>query len=46
VKAGGGSMELYVGKWRVENGFFCIFFWRARVCRPLLSLCRTFMIFE
>jgi len=28
------------------NFFFCIFFWRARVCRPLLRLCRTFMIFE
>jgi hypothetical protein len=26
--------------------FFCIFFWRARVCRPLLRLCRPFMIFE
>ncbi len=27
--------------------FFCIFFfWRARVCRPLLCLCRPFMIFE
>jgi hypothetical protein len=25
---------------------FCIFFWRARVCRPLLCLCRPFMIFE
>ncbi len=25
---------------------FCIFFWRARVCRPLLRLCRPFMIFE
>jgi hypothetical protein len=26
--------------------FFFIFFWRARVCRPLLCLCRPFMIFE
>jgi hypothetical protein len=26
--------------------FFCIFFWRARVCRPLLRVCRPFMIFE
>ncbi len=26
--------------------FFCIFFWRARVCRPLLCLCRPFMIYE
>ncbi len=27
--------------------FFCFFFfWRARVCRPLLCLCRPFMIFE
>ncbi len=26
--------------------FFCIFFWRARVCRPLLCLCRPFMILE
>jgi hypothetical protein len=26
--------------------FFCLFFWRARVCRPLLRLCRPFMIFE
>jgi hypothetical protein len=26
--------------------FFFIFFWRARVCRPLLRLCRPFMIFE
>ncbi len=25
--------------------FFSIFFWRARVCRPLLCLCRPFMIF-
>jgi hypothetical protein len=23
--------------------FCCIFFWRARVCRPLLRLCRPFM---
>ncbi len=26
--------------------FFGTFFWRARVCRPLLRLCRPFMIFE
>jgi hypothetical protein len=26
--------------------FFCIFFWRATVCRPHLCLCRPFMIFE
>ncbi len=26
--------------------FFCKFFWRARVCRPLLCVCRPFMIFE
>ncbi len=26
--------------------FVYIFFWRARVCRPLLRLCRPFMIFE
>ncbi len=26
--------------------FFWIFLWRARVCRPLLRLCRPFMIFE
>jgi hypothetical protein len=26
--------------------FSFIFFWRARVCRPLLRLCRPFMIFE
>ncbi len=26
--------------------FFCIFFWRARVCPHLLRLCRPFMIFE
>jgi hypothetical protein len=26
--------------------FFCIFFWRATVCRPLLRLCRPFIIFE
>ncbi len=26
--------------------FLYIFFWRARVCRPLLCLCRPFMIFE
>jgi hypothetical protein len=25
---------------------FCIFFWRARVCWPLLRLCRPFCIFE
>jgi hypothetical protein len=25
---------------------FYIYFWRARVCRPLLRLCRPFMIFE
>ncbi len=25
---------------------FFFFFWRARVCRPLLRLCRPFMIFE
>ncbi len=25
---------------------FFIFFWRARVCRPLVRLCRPFMIFE
>ncbi len=25
---------------------FCIFFWRARVCWPLLCLCRPFWIFE
>ncbi len=25
---------------------FLIFFWRARVCRPLLRLCRPFMIFD
>ncbi len=25
---------------------FCIFFWRARVCWPLLCLCRPFCIFE
>ncbi|MFN9910241.1 MAG: hypothetical protein ACK56F_29705, partial [bacterium] len=34
--------------WREAQGrfFFCIFFWRARVCRPLLCLCRPFMNFE
>jgi hypothetical protein len=26
--------------------FFVYFFWRARVCRPLLRLCRPFTIFE
>jgi hypothetical protein len=26
--------------------FFVDIFWRARVCRPLLRLCRPFMIFE
>ncbi len=26
--------------------FFWLFLWRARVCRPLLCLCRQFMIFE
>jgi hypothetical protein len=29
-----------------DGNFFCIFFWRTRVCRPLLRLCRPFMIFE
>ncbi len=29
----------------MEN-FFLYIFWRARVCRPLLCLCRSFMIFE
>ena len=36
--------------WRYRlNPFFLSFlyiFWRARVCRPLLCLCRPFMIFE
>ncbi len=32
--------------YRQEKVFFCIFFWRAGVCRPLLCLCRPFMIFE
>ncbi len=26
--------------------FFSFFFWRARVCWPLLCLCRTFCIFD
>ncbi len=26
--------------------FFCILFWRARVCQPFLCLCRPFMIIE
>ena len=26
--------------------FFCIFFWRARVFRPLLRLCRPLLIFK
>ena len=26
--------------------FFLYIFWRARMCRPLLCLCRPFMIFE
>ncbi len=30
---------LYIVVWN-------IFFWRARVCRPLLRLCRLFMSFE
>ncbi len=29
-----------------SSSFFCIFFGRARVCRPLFRLCRPFMIFE
>ncbi len=29
-----------------EMFFFLYIFWRARVCRPLLCLCRPFMIFE
>ncbi len=32
--------------WSEGNLFFCIFVWRARVCRPLLCLCRPFFIFE
>ncbi len=31
---------------RVFQSFFVYFFWRARMCRPLLHLCRPFMIFE
>jgi hypothetical protein len=39
---------IYLGeKERIFNFFmFFIFFWRARVCRPLLRLCRPFMFFE
>ncbi len=29
-----------------ENFFFLYIFWRARVCRPLLRLCRPFLIFD
>ncbi len=29
-----------------RHTFFYIFFWRARVCWPLLCLCRPFIIFE
>jgi len=38
------SKDIYL----TNNKYFfcCIFFWRARVCRPLLCLCRPFMIFE
>ncbi len=32
--------------WKNPWNFFCIFFWRARVCWPLLCLCRPFIIFE
>ncbi len=29
-----------------EGRFFCIFFWQARMCWPLLCLCRPFCILE
>ncbi len=32
-------------RFRATGVNFCIFFWRARMCRPLLRLCRPFMIF-
>jgi hypothetical protein len=46
---GGGVKDVLIGtkiKRRIFVKFFCIFFWRARVCRPVLRLCRPFFIFE
>jgi hypothetical protein len=42
------SLPLCVHSVRItdRSTFFCIFFWRARVCRQLLRLFRPFMIFE
>jgi hypothetical protein len=34
------------GKQTAKFYFLCIFFWLARVCWPLLRLCRSFMIFD
>ncbi len=38
------------GKCKIISHFFptflCVYFWRARVCWPLLCKCRPFMIFE
>ena len=33
-------------RYRRNHALFCISFWRARVCRPLLCLCRPFMIYD
>ncbi len=41
-----GTRSLWPSRKRVNKSFLWIFFWRARVCRPLLRLCRPFMIFE
>jgi hypothetical protein len=44
VKRFGSGSSLSTSGTNVLNLFY--FFWRARVCRPLLRLSRPFMIFE
>ncbi len=47
-----GKMICLAGLYQPISGvfrnilFYGYFFWRARVCQPLLRLCRPFMIFE
>jgi hypothetical protein len=44
-KIGHLEIVLGIGGLDSENFFFLYIFWRARVCRPLLCLCRPFFIF-
>jgi hypothetical protein len=40
------ELYIYLFQDALANIFFCIFFWRARVCWTLLCLCCPFCIFE